>query len=522
MLDVMRRHSESFLIYLIFAAIIIVFAINFGPGSSSCGRAGIGASWAALVDGEPIPIQAYSRNYSWRVEMQRRRMQAAGMEFSAEMMERMGLRQQVVDQLIQDKLLAQEARRWGIQISDRELRDYIKTRYPVFDQFETRRDYESWVSRAFETTVQRFEADTRDEILGQRMHKVFMESIAVSDDELRADYLREHDRAMATYVSFDPAAIAVPESSAEAIDRVLAEEREAVETKYNNEVLAYRTKARVRARHILKALPADASDADVAKARGVLLDLKSQIEGGADFGGLADEYTDDEATRGQGGDLGTFERGTHEAALDAAVFKLKKDEITAEPVRTDRGLHLVQATEIIPPARKKLEEVEREVAAALLRERIAGERARAAAGELLDNLEKGRELEALTISEEEKRDLPGSVLPVRRETPWVLASQESIPRIGVSEELHAELFALTAEAPIASRVHEVNGVYYVVVLKERETPDLDEFEADKDSLRRYAESVKQNQVFRAWVDNLRSKASIEYNQQLFPPAEASG
>ena len=100
----------------------------------------------------------------------------------------------------------------------------------------------------------------------------------------------------ATTLSSPPlASRAVAMPSAAAIDEVLADERAAVETKYNNEVLAYRTKPKVQARHILKALPADASDADVAKARGVLLDLKSQIEGGADFGGLADEvYPGDE------------------------------------------------------------------------------------------------------------------------------------------------------------------------------------------------------------------------------------
>ena len=100
MLDVMRKHSESFLIYLIFAAIIVVFAFSFGPGSGSCRGGGVGVGWAALVDGEPVPLQAYARNYSWRVDMQRRRMQAAGMDFSADMMERMGLRQQVVDELL--------------------------------------------------------------------------------------------------------------------------------------------------------------------------------------------------------------------------------------------------------------------------------------------------------------------------------------------------------------------------------------------------------------------------------------
>jgi peptidyl-prolyl cis-trans isomerase D len=518
MLDVMRKHSESFLIYLIFAAIIIVFAINFGPGSSSCSRGGDqGVGWAVMVDGEPVAGQVFSRRLGQLKEYQRRRMQATGMDITNEMFERMGLRQQVIDELIEAKLIAQEARRWGMQVSDTDLRDYIKTRYPFFEEFETRRDYENWVARAFSTTVHRFESDTRDEILAEQMLRVVTESIAVSDDELRADFTRERDRATATYVQFDPADVPVPTPTTDEIQKTLATERDAVEAQYNNEVLRYRTPKKVRARHIMKALLADASDAEVAKARGALLDLKGQIEGGADFAGLARETSDDEATKAQGGDLGLFQRGERPAALEAAAFGLEVDQMTAEPVRTNEGLHLVQVTEIVPPSRRPFSEVEAEVAVSFLEKRVANERSRRAAEELLVALRAGSSFEDLTISEADKKENPASILPVRRDTPWVLASQKSIPRIGVSEGLHAELFSLTDEAPLAGKVHEVNGSFFVIGLKERETPDLTQFEAEKDSLRNYATSAKERQVFREWVGHLKSKANIEYNQRYFPP-----
>jgi peptidyl-prolyl cis-trans isomerase D len=153
----------------------------------------------------------------------------------------------------------------------------------------------------------------------------------------------------------------------------------------------------------------------------------------------------------------------------------------------------------------------------LLEKRIANQRARRAAEELLAALRAGSSLEELTISEADKKENPASILPVRHDTPWVLASQESIPRIGISEELHTELFSLTAEAPLAREVHEVNGSFFVIGLKERERPDLDKFEADKDSLRNSANSAKERRVFREWVGHLKSKAAIEYNQRYFPP-----
>ena len=38
MLDLLRKHSRSYIIYVMFAIIILVFAISFGPGSNTCSR----------------------------------------------------------------------------------------------------------------------------------------------------------------------------------------------------------------------------------------------------------------------------------------------------------------------------------------------------------------------------------------------------------------------------------------------------------------------------------------------------
>jgi peptidyl-prolyl cis-trans isomerase D len=53
MLDVIRQNKQSLLSYLIFVAIIVVFAVNFGPGSSGCHGLS-GTPTAARVNGETI------------------------------------------------------------------------------------------------------------------------------------------------------------------------------------------------------------------------------------------------------------------------------------------------------------------------------------------------------------------------------------------------------------------------------------------------------------------------------------
>ena len=511
MLDMMRRHSESFLIYLIFGAIIIVFAINFGPGSGSCSPSRTG--YAAVVDGDVIAHQTFGVLYQRRVEDFRRRLQMANLEFTNEMVEAAGIKSQVIDGLINNKLLAHEAERRGMVVTGDELVEYLGDRFEIHDM--SAEEYRRFVENYFQTTVPRFEESVREEILAGKMEMVVQSGISVSDPELKEQYLREHDCAMITFVKLDPDKVKVPAPTQAEIDQLLADDMPAVEAKYNAEVLKFRTPMRVEARQIVRKLPPDASDADVAKARGELLDLKAQIEGGADFATLAKQSSDDAATAAAGGDMGEIVRGKLPKPLDEAVFSLKKDEMVAEPVRTKDGLHLVQVTEIYPPARRKLDDVKQEVAAELLQERAGRKVAEAEAGELLAKLKAGAPLENLTV--EQGSDVKDK--PVRRDSAWVLKSQEAIPGIGMSKELHEAIFALTKEQPVANQVFEVNKDFYVVKLKEREAPDLTKFESDKDSLRTQAVQVKRNRVLRDWLQYLRQRARIEYNPALFPPSD---
>ncbi|MBI5511489.1 MAG: SurA N-terminal domain-containing protein [Deltaproteobacteria bacterium] len=531
MLDMMRRQSESFLIYLIFGAIIVVFVVNFGPGSGSCRPAS--PNYAAMVDGDVILQQAFYADYSRQVESYRRRAQAANIELNNETLEKMGLKKQVIDALVNKKLLAHEAAKRGLTVSDDELVKYLETRYGVKDV--TFEQYSNWVERSFETTVSKFEAEVRNEILGQKIERFVNEQVMVSDDELKADYLREHDRAMVTYVKFDPADVAVDSPSKDAVAKVLADDYPAVEASYNEAIMKYRTPHRVKARQIAHKLAAGASDADVAKARSALLDLKSQIQDGADFASLAKEHSQDAATAAKGGDLGTLDRGQVAKEMDAAIFALKKDEITPEPVRVGDMLVLIQVTDIEPPARKKLEEVKDEVAANLLKERLAQSRAQAEADLLLAKLKKGEALDKLTVGENEPKDKPKAekpkaergatavALPVRYDAPWVLKSQGAIPRIGASKELFDAVFALTKEQPLAGKVFQVGKAFYVVTLKDRETPDPAKFDSEKESLRQQALWAKRTRLYREWVEHLKQTARIQYNPSLFSKdAEANG
>ena len=72
------------------------------------------------------------------------------------------------------------------------------------------------------------------------------------------------------------------------------------------------------------------------------LDLKKQIEGGADFADLAKQHSS--CPSGQrGGDLGTFGQGQMVPEFDKVVFN---DEVGVVhgPVKTQFGYHLLEVT----------------------------------------------------------------------------------------------------------------------------------------------------------------------------------
>ncbi|MEZ4272437.1 MAG: SurA N-terminal domain-containing protein [Myxococcota bacterium] len=135
MLQSMRKNTQSTVTLLIFGAIIIVFAFNFGPGSGSCGAGG-GSDYAATVDGDVIKRQDFAQIYNRLIDQQRR--YGFGATDSDAQLE--ATRRQAIDSLIQNKLLAHEAKRHDLTTSDKELREFltkILTRLPTMRTIAT-------------------------------------------------------------------------------------------------------------------------------------------------------------------------------------------------------------------------------------------------------------------------------------------------------------------------------------------------------------------------------------------------
>jgi parvulin-like peptidyl-prolyl isomerase len=123
---------------------------------------------------------------------------------------------------------------------------------------------------------------------------------------------------------------------------------------------------RLRTRHILLRCPPGAEDVQSSQTLLRALAIRREILAGMPFAQAAELFSEDKATRADGGQLGWLSVSEMEASIAEAASRLRTGEITA-PIRTRQGWHLVQLLDYDTPASlfllRRVEEAHRELLA---------------------------------------------------------------------------------------------------------------------------------------------------------------
>jgi peptidyl-prolyl cis-trans isomerase C len=144
----------------------------------------------------------------------------------------------------------------------------------------------------------------------------------------------------------------------------------------------------VRASHILVAVPQQADDATVQKARAKAENLLKQARSGKDFADLARKNSDD-GSKTKGGDLDYFARGTMVPQFSEAAFAMKPGEIS-DIVQTQFGFHIIKVTDRRAPKPEMLAQVGGQIRDYLFQQK-KDEHAR----QFIDELKKKAKIEVL-------------------------------------------------------------------------------------------------------------------------------
>jgi peptidyl-prolyl cis-trans isomerase SurA len=248
--------------------------------------------------------------------------------------------------------------------------------------------------------------------------------------------------------------------------------------------------------HIMFAYEPDS--AQVRRARAKADSLRGAIVKGAAFEEIARRFSDDPSGQ-RGGDLGTFGRGDMVPEFEQVAFGLKPGEIS-QPVRTRFGFHIIKV-EKHEAATDSTEETlhARHVMIGLRPSPGDEDRARKRAMAVRDSLMKGAD-----FAEMAKRHSQDTAT---KDSGGALGE---ISAANLPANLREVLTGMTL-GEISVPVRRETG-YHLFKLLGR-TPEADyKFEDIKDQLRQMVLNRKLEETYRRWYDRIRKTASVEIKE----------
>jgi peptidyl-prolyl cis-trans isomerase D len=513
MLDVMRSNARSSLIVLVFGAIIVTFIFSFGRGSSGF-RTRTPETWAAKVNGDVVTASDFAQAYASRF---RQVSQQRGGKYTTDNAKQDDLRRATLSSLVDQELIAQQAKDLGIVVTNEELSDAI-AKSPQFQQ-NGRFDFDYYkrlVENGYGMGVPRFEDAWRRDMLRAKVLQSVLNGAQVSDDEVRAWFVAQHESASIAYVKFTgfmfrDQAQATP---AEAEEYAKAHAKE-IEAAYEKDAKTRWTQPpAVKVRVISARLPPGSTAEQERAARARIDAALAEVKGGKDFATVAKEKSDD-PTKDSGGDLGFVSRGAspYGKTLEDEAAKLEPGQVSA--VFKDRtGFHVLKAEEKKPQRVQPLEEVRQQIVQEQVRAQKASELAGKKAQEALAAVKSGKELKDLyppRKTEPGQFDFTSFTTPQAQETEPFHPVGGYVPGIGLSPKLSSAVFALTSPGAVPDAPVQDGDTWYVFRLKTRERADLSKFGEEKASLRERLEGQRQNELYQSWLSRLRKKSKIVEN-----------
>lgn len=508
MFEDMRKPVNQGLTTLIFGAIILVFALNFGPGSAT--QCSTRSPVAAYVGTRAIAESDFVKSYGQRFQM----MSMYRPNYSVEDAKRENLKAQVLDEMIGNELLAQEGERRGLVVSPEEIREYVK-KIPSF-QKDGKFDKETYMTftRQAYLSPTKFEEVLARELQTDKMRKLLGDLTSVSPAEIREQWENQNNRVDLEVVKFDPAFFRKDvKVSDDDVKKAIAEDKKSLEEYYAKHTSRYNEPRKVRARHILIKVANNAPAADEQKARARLEAAKARLDKGEDFAVVAKEVSED-GSAANGGDLGLQGPGVWVKPFEEEANRLKAGQ-TGNIIRSQFGFHIIKVEEVQDARTRKLEDVQNEVAKLVLEEKQMKERARAEAEKTLAAAKTGKALDVQFPAPAEGAAPSDPLAPKLEATGFFNKGSKYIPKLGLAGDIADASFAQDTPG-LLGKVFEVGGRFYVASIKEREKADPTKFETEKAEVEERAVQMAKMSVVRDFIKQRRQEYDLSKDIRVTP------
>jgi len=521
----MRKSAGSWMIKILLFIIVVAFVL-MGAGTFYAQR----NRKVASVNGEKITAEQYQREYERLLTNIRNQFKG---NISDALLEKMNLKKHALDNLIEQVLLKQSAKRIGLRVSEKELVAAI-TRIPAFQHngVFNQRQYQ-YVLRQNHMTPKVFETLQRDAMITGRVKNLVKNSVQISNAELKSYYDAENESVNLDFVVFDPAGfkdISATDAEIEAYFKAHGNDYETdpsirvryvvfspdaylkdvtvtddeIEEYYGEHMDEFKTPETVTARHILLKLDKNADAVTVEKRRKEALEIMKKAKSGEDFAALAKKYSEG-PSKDKGGFLGAFKRGDMVKPFSEAAFKMEPGEIS-EPVRTRFGWHIIKVEKHEKASVKPIEKVRDVIRGKLALQKarnLAYEKAEAAYDVSYDgdDLVKNAKHMGFTV----------------KETGFFTKSKgpEGIPD---ARAFAGHAFELN-EMEI-SDVIEIGGSYYLIQVLEKKSPEIPPLKDVKDRVTKDLLAVKRRDAAKAAAVAFLKDASDA--KEMAGPAKKAG
>lgn len=300
-----------FLLPVLVCALVVAGCGGGGGASTTNGGTTsdiqVPANAIAVVAGTPIPKSDYDQlftQYQYAYKAQQKDFPKPGST------EYETLKSQTVSYLVQRLEFAKEAASRGIAVTDAEVDQKLtELKQQFYGGDEAKYQAEL---KTYGTTEQQVKETIKAQLIAQKLYDAITKDVTVSQKEIEDYYNANKDQ------------FTTPES-----------------------------------RHVAHIL---------VKTKKEAMDIRKQLDNGADFAALAKKYSTDAASAKNGGDLGTYPRSQWVKPFGDALWTLKTGEIS-QPVQSQFGWHIIKAVgDIIPAKVQQLVELQDSIKQQLLQQ----------------------------------------------------------------------------------------------------------------------------------------------------------